>query len=241
MTKDYQDSKSCRQEVMYTKDSLKKRFIPIYVKRDFVASGWLGVRIVGPQYLRFGKKPFEETVKDLVKLIFDDKSEKNSKHKVAKVPVTVPLVEIKPDENDKPNEESPKDNYDDSNQSSHELLPLLVPNPKPIEKWNSKDIADWFDANKVRCELKEMYDFQCGTELLLYGQCLRPEWQSEYFDVREQFLKQYSTVLYRNEFVRLVNVINQLEQVQTKPVSSTCGILLLLWFIFVLLNTFKMF
>ncbi|CAF5135155.1 unnamed protein product, partial [Rotaria magnacalcarata] len=50
MSKDYQDSKSCRQEVMYTKDSQKKRFIPVYIKKEFVATGWLGVRIVGPQY-----------------------------------------------------------------------------------------------------------------------------------------------------------------------------------------------
>ncbi|CAF0859907.1 unnamed protein product [Rotaria sp. Silwood1] len=186
MTKDYQDSKSCRQEVMYTKDSLKKRFIPVYVKRDFVASGWLGVRIVGPQYIRFGKKSFEATIKDLVKLIFEDKSEKSSKHKDSTMSVTVPPVAIKPNENDKSNEESPKDDHDISNQSNCEITPVLVPNPKPIDEWNSKDITDWFDANKVRYELKEMYDFQCGTELLLYGQCLRPDWQSEYVDIGEK-------------------------------------------------------
>ena len=39
MSKDYQDSKSCRQEVMYSKDSLKKRFIPIYIKKNFIATG----------------------------------------------------------------------------------------------------------------------------------------------------------------------------------------------------------
>ncbi|CAF0869827.1 unnamed protein product [Rotaria sordida] len=203
MTKDYQDSKSCRQEVMYTKDSLKKRFIPVYVKRDFVASGWLGVRIVGPQYIRFGKKSFEATVNDLMKLIFEDKSEKSSKHKDSKVSVTVPYVEIKPDENDKSNEELPRYDHENFNQSSNEIMPVLVSNPKLIEKWNSNDIANWFDANKVRCELKEMYDFQCGTELLLYGQCLRSDWQSECLDVQEQFSKRYNTVLYRNEFVRL--------------------------------------
>ncbi|CAF1116334.1 unnamed protein product [Rotaria sordida] len=225
MTKDYQDSKSCRQEVMYTKDSLKKRFIPVYIKRDFVASGWLGVRIVGPQYIRFEKKPFEATVKDLVKLIFEDKSEKSSKTKDSKVSVTVSPVEIKSDENDKPNQELPKDDHEDSNQSNHKITPVPVPNSKSIKTWNSKDIADWFDANKIRRELKEIYDFQCGTELLLYGRCLEPDWQSEYLDIREQFSKRYSATLYRNEFVRFVTAINQLEQLQTKPVSRTCTIL----------------
>ncbi|CAF2690374.1 unnamed protein product [Rotaria sp. Silwood2] len=225
MTKDYQDSKSCRQEVMYAKDSLKKRFIPVYVKRDFVASGWLGVRIVGPQYIRFGKKTFEETIKDLVKLVFEDKNEKNSKSKDSKVPITAPSVENKSDENNKPNQELPKDDHENPNQSNHGITQVSLPKSKPIKKWNSKDIADWFDANKVSCELREMYNFQCGTELLLYGQCLRPDWQSEYIDIREQFSKRYNASLYRNEFVRFVTAINQLEQLQTKPASSTCTIL----------------
>ncbi|CAF3766908.1 unnamed protein product [Rotaria sp. Silwood1] len=219
MTKDYQNSKSCRQEVMYAKDSLKKKFIPVYVARDFVASGWLGVRIVGPQYIRFGKKPFEATIKELVKLIFEDKGEKNSKSKDSKP------AEIKPNENDKLNQELLKDDHEKFNQSNGEITQVSVRNSKSIKKWNSKDIIDWFDANKIRHELKEIYDFQCGTELLLYGQCLRPDWQSEYLDIREQFSKRYNTPLYRNEFVRLVTSINQLEELQTKPVSSTCTIL----------------
>ncbi|CAF4994651.1 unnamed protein product, partial [Rotaria magnacalcarata] len=74
--------------------------------------------------------------------------------------------ETKEDENNKSNEDSSKQDPENSNQPIHEIKSIS----KPTETCNSQDIADWFVANKVRPELKKMYDFQCGTELLLYGQ-----------------------------------------------------------------------
>ncbi|CAF4783901.1 unnamed protein product, partial [Rotaria socialis] len=224
MTKDYQDSKSCRQEVMYAKDSLKKRFIPVYVKRDFAATGWLGVRIVGPQYIRFGKKPFEATVKELVKLIIEDKSEKSSTKKNSKTPVVDSSVKAESNENEKSDPDLTKEEPENLHQSNQKITQVAVNNSKPIKIWNSNDIFDWFDTNKIRHELKEMYDFHSGTELLLYAQCLRQDWESEYLDIREQFSKRYGVVLYRNEFVRFVTAIKKLEPLQTKPASSTCTI-----------------
>lgn len=224
MTKDYQDSKSCRQEVMYAKDSLKKRFIPVYVKRDFAATGWLGVRIVGPQYIRFGKKTFEATVKELVKLIFEDKSEKSSTKKDSKAPVVDSSVKVASDENEKSDRDLIKEDPENSHQNNEKTMQVAINNSKQIKIWNSNDIVNWFDTNKIRHELKEMYDFHSGTELLLYAQCLRQDWQSEYLDIREQFSKRYGVVLYRNEFVRFVSAINKLEPLQTKSVSSTCTI-----------------
>ncbi|CAF3670704.1 unnamed protein product [Rotaria socialis] len=163
MTKDYQASKLCRQEVMYAKDSLKKRFVPVYLTRDFPASSWLGVRIVGPQYIRFGKKPFDVTVKDLKKLILEEKGDKNLKTKDSKVSAIEPPSETKEDENSKSNEDSPKQDPENSNQSTHETKPISKPDSKPIETSNSQDIADWFDGNKVRPELKKI-DFSGFTE-----------------------------------------------------------------------------
>lgn len=220
MSKDYQDSKSCRQEVMYTKDSLKKKFIPIYVKKEFTATGWLGVRIVGPQYIRFGKKSFESTIKELVKLILEDTKDKSSKTKDSKAsPATDLPVKAKTDEQTETvNQDLPKE--------ENEIITTATQSNFTSAKiWNATDIANWFDGNKIRPELKEMYDFQCGTELLLYGQCLKPDWQSEYLDVREQYSKRFGTTLYRNEFVRLVTAFDKLEKSQTKLGSSACDIL----------------
>ncbi|CAF0967863.1 unnamed protein product [Adineta ricciae] len=211
MSKEYQDSKSCRQEVMYAKDSLKKRFIPIYVKKDFQASGWLGVRIVGPQYIRFEKRPFADTMKELLKLIFEDKTTTVSAPKEEIKPLPPPPVtETKPTESTvKPSEPIP-------------TLTDFKPLKKPVEQWTSKEISQWFSDNQIHRELVDIYDFKHGTDLLLYSQCLRPDWQIEYNDMKERYQQKYHTPLYRDQFVRFVGAMNRLKPSQSK--SKTCVI-----------------
>ena len=214
MSKDYQDSKSCRQEVMYAKDSLKKRFIPIYLKKDFVATGWLGVRIVGPQYVRFGKRSFDDTIKELVKIIADDSKQSGSKKpKPAAAKPSLTTTEIKPIEN----------NDNPSNSVEETFRPIesdLTPPTKPVETWTKKEITLWLDQNHVQQELIDIYDFQYGTDLLLYGQCLRPDWQIEYADMRTRYEQKYNTTLYRDQFVRFVGAIQSLQP--SRVTSKAC-------------------
>ena len=192
---------------MYTKDSLKKRFIPIYVKKDFVATGWLGVRIVGPQYVRFGKRSFDETVKELLKIIADDGKQPKP------APTPPPIPEKKPVE-EKNNLIKPM------KEEGQPIESTLKPPNKPVETWTRKDITQWFDQHHVPEELIDIYDFRRGTDLLLYGQCLRPDWQIEYTDMRTRYEQKYNTPLYRDQFVRLVSAINTL---RPSPVhSKTC-------------------
>jgi hypothetical protein len=229
MSKDYQDSKSCRQEVMYAKDSLKKRFIPIYMNKDFIATGWLGVRIVGPQYIRFGKKSFEDTMKELTKLIQEDKkqqeSEPNKETKSTPVIETKPspVLENKPTENSnhqtKPNENS---NHQTKPTENNHIESNLKPSNKPAEQWTRKDIRQWLDDNEIHQELIDLYNFQHGRELLLYSQCLRPDWQIEYNDMRERYQRKYNTQLYRDQFVRFVSAVHSLQP--SKPTSKSCVI-----------------
>lgn len=204
MSKDYQESKSCRQEVMYAKDSLKKRFIPIYIRKEFVATGWLGVRIVGPQYIRFGKKAFDDTIKELIKLIIEDKRQHgsdltklNSPLSNTASPVTNTNNETKPHEN----------NY---SKSDRKYL------NKPIEHWTKQDISQWFHDNSIPQELEDLYDFQYGIDLLLYGQCLRPDWQLEYDMVKERYEEKFNAKLYRDHFVRFVGAIYRLKSSNSK-------------------------
>jgi hypothetical protein len=226
MSKDYQDSKSCRQEVMYTKDSLKKRFIPIYMNKEFTATGWLGVRIVGPQYIRFGKKSFEDTIKELSKIIHDDKKQQESEQTkpspiTENKPVTSTNNEIKPIENTN-NEIKPIES------TNNEIKPIennqtksnLKLSKKPIEQWTKKDVIQWFDDNYIHQELIDLYNFQNGKDLLLYGECLRPDWQIEYNDMRERYQKKYNTQLYRDQFVRFVGAMNRLQP--SKSNSKLC-------------------
>ncbi|CAF2114923.1 unnamed protein product [Rotaria magnacalcarata] len=209
MSKDYQDSKSCRQEVMYTKDSQKKRFIPVYIKKEFVATGWLGVRIVGPQYIRFEKRSFDDTAKELIKLIIEDEtqqeSDKNKQTDQSAKPS--PPIDNKPVDNTD-NQIKPTENND--------VNSVQTPLKKPIEQWKRKDITQWFYDNRIHKELADLYDFQCGTDLLLYGQCLRPDWQTEYQAISERYEQKYKKKLYRDQFVILVGAIHRLQPSNSK-------------------------
>ena len=190
MSKDYQNSKPCRQAVMYAKDACQKRFIPVYIKKDFVATGWLGIRIVGPQYIRFGKKPFQDTINELIKLINEDPKE-------LKAPSCVPppLIGNELTENTSTQTKPTESNHSESK---------IQISKKPIEKWTKQDILQWFDDNHIHRELVDLYDFRNGTDLLLYGQSLRSDWQLEYNDMRERYQQTYDRILYRDRFVRFV-------------------------------------
>ena len=225
MSIDYQNSKSCRQEVMYAKDSLKKRFIPIFVQKEFVPTGWLGVRIVGPQHVRFGKRSFDETIKELIKLIMDDKK---SPETPAKKPPPTSVTNTKP----VPPTDPPKNPVDTCNNHTdadevqlEESIGKLL--EKPVGKWTSTDISQWFVANRILKELSELYCFTNGRDLLLYGQCLQPDWQSEYNDVRERYQKKYQTTLYRDHFVRFVGAMNRLASTSSPASQSNSKLCLI--------------
>ncbi|CAF1484609.1 unnamed protein product [Didymodactylos carnosus] len=237
MTKDYYDSKSCRQEVMYTKDSLKKRFIPIYVQKDFQATGWLGIRVVGPQYIRFGKKSFDETMTELKKLILDDgKSEKKDSEKHSVVPVTekVETIEKQQTKNiekelNKSDDYTKKVDEDNDSKITDEMKQQLI--AKPISQWSTIDINNWFDQNHIRSELRYLYEFQTGDDLIFYSQSLKPDWQSEYIDIRDRYIKKYNKTLYKDQFVRLVSALDRLtldyntaKSNDKKKTSNTCVI-----------------
>jgi hypothetical protein len=73
VSKEYYDSKSCRQELSYASDTLKKRIVPIYAPdQQFKASGWLGIRIAGQKYVHFGRKDFTDALNELLSLILVD-------------------------------------------------------------------------------------------------------------------------------------------------------------------------
>ncbi|CAF3556461.1 unnamed protein product [Rotaria socialis] len=70
VSKDYYDSKSCRQELSYACDTLKKRIVPIYApNQKYKASGWLGIRIAGQKYVHFGRNAFTDALNELMSIL----------------------------------------------------------------------------------------------------------------------------------------------------------------------------
>ncbi|UJR12223.1 hypothetical protein I4U23_016400 [Adineta vaga] len=74
VTKKYYDSKSCRQELSYACDTLKKRIVPIYApNQQYRPNGWLGIRIAGQKYIHFGRKAFKDAANELLSVVNVDK------------------------------------------------------------------------------------------------------------------------------------------------------------------------
>ncbi|CAF2719474.1 unnamed protein product [Rotaria sp. Silwood2] len=76
ISQEYYDSKSCRQELSYACDTLKKRIVPVYApNQKYKATGWLGIRIAGQKYVHFGRTNFTNALDELLSvLIVDQKS-----------------------------------------------------------------------------------------------------------------------------------------------------------------------
>ena len=183
---------------MCARDTLKKRFIPVYLKKDFVASSWLGIRIVGPQYIRFGKRSFGDTITEILNFIVDDGSVR-TKPSTTVLTNTFDFPELTPEK--RLEENTPRSISLHSNRGT-----------KSIEQWSADDMDRWFYDNRIDQKLKELYQFEYATDLLLYAQCLHPDWQQEYADMRERFIREYNQILYRDQFVRLVGALFRLRR-----------------------------
>ncbi|CAF3450169.1 unnamed protein product [Rotaria socialis] len=69
LSKDFFYDKSCRQELIYVTDKLKKLFIPIFIDRDFKPTGWLHKRIARLKSIRFDKTNLIGTCEELLSMI----------------------------------------------------------------------------------------------------------------------------------------------------------------------------
>jgi hypothetical protein len=74
ISKDYFYSKSCRQELIYIADTMKKLFFPVFIDQDFKPTGWLQQRIARLRSIRFGENDFMNTCEELLSLINENLS-----------------------------------------------------------------------------------------------------------------------------------------------------------------------
>ncbi|CAF3657248.1 unnamed protein product [Rotaria sordida] len=63
------NSKSCRQELIYVTDTLKKPFISIFINADYQVTGWLKNRINESKQIHFEEKDFINNCNELLLLI----------------------------------------------------------------------------------------------------------------------------------------------------------------------------
>ena len=79
ITKDFFNNKSCRQELIYVTDILKKPFVPIFIDSDYQSISWLHQRIDSIKSIRFGKEEdFLNTCEELLSTIMNISPVKSS-------------------------------------------------------------------------------------------------------------------------------------------------------------------
>ncbi|CAF3090716.1 unnamed protein product [Rotaria sp. Silwood2] len=155
----YFQSKSCRRELTYAVETLKKPVVPVLLE-SIEPKGWLGIRISGVKYVRFKdiKQLNQTKTDDLLNTILE--SLKSSQNLAENPPVIRPI--FKKMLADEPAPISRKNSIGNTT-----LLPL--------DKWSSAtidDIKQWFSHHHISVKLQDLYNFQTGQEMLQYAQML---------------------------------------------------------------------
>jgi hypothetical protein len=189
VSKAYYDSKSCRQELSYATDTLKKRVVPVYVPdQQYKAGGWLGIRIAGQKYVHFGRKSFKDALKELLSIVVADQK---SKIIVAQKSIT-------------------------TSSSSHEIISTKTNEwENPLKNWTSKDIRKWFDDNHIHNDLITLFvdQFHTGTALLVYAHHLKQFYRNEYVQILATYHKVFNGKrLHTVDFVTFVDAFWRLRE-----------------------------
>ncbi|XP_041466412.1 uncharacterized protein LOC121416946 [Lytechinus variegatus] len=136
ITSGYQDSQDCRTEASYAYEC-KKKIIPVKVKADFKASGWLGGITAGKIYYIVQKA---ELVSEVLPSIIE-KEFAVQKETIQKVNATTTGSQL-------PEQE-----------------PKSPPTESQVPGWDSKRVQDWLAANNVTSRNKALKSIN-GTQLL---------------------------------------------------------------------------
>ncbi|CAF3133032.1 unnamed protein product [Rotaria sp. Silwood2] len=176
----YFESKSCRQEFIYSVDSLKKKIIPVILE-NFEPKGWLGIRMTGLKYVRFrdSVRPDHNKMNEILNTILLSFS--SSKPLVPKTDLfsyqhatPLPVILKTPELNTV-------------------LMQSKLAAPRPFNEWRStgEDIHAWFAYNRLSEKLRDLFDFQTGEEMLRYAQLLIKDYDKQMNIYGKLFAQKY--------------------------------------------------
>jgi hypothetical protein len=201
VSKEYYDSKSCRQELSYASDALKKRIVPVYApNQQYRASGWLGIRIAGQKYIHFGRKLFADAVKELSSMILTDQKQIGISSTTSPPPPPPP---------------APSEIVTNT---SSKTIPVKFPEEEEnklliLKDWTTKDIRKWFDDNHIHNDLITLYadQFHTGTALIVYARHLKLFYRNEYIRIFKKYHKIFNEkTLDTLDFITFVDALYRL-------------------------------
>lgn len=216
VSKEYYDSKSCRQELSYASDALKKRIVPIYPpNQTYRASGWLGIRIAGQKYIHFGRKLFPDAVKELAVTILPDQKQIVQPSTPAPIPSSPPQQQQQRLSEPIIKQKSCDEEKSCDKEKPCEKIPEEETKCSPLKHWTTKDIRIWFDDNHIHQDLVTLYidQFHTGTSLIVYARHMKLFYRNEYIRIFKKYYKIFQgKTLDTFEFITFVDALYRLRE-----------------------------
>ena len=115
-----------------------------------------------------------------------------------------------------------------SSPSHHDHLPVSSPegNLRPFNQWTSSgnDISTWFAHHHLSNQLRDLFDFQSGEEMLDYAQLLMKDRESQMQIYANIYAERFhGSQMPPHEFIRFAKALEQLvkdQQSSSSPAKS---------------------
>ena len=90
-------------------------------------------------------------------------------------------------------------------------IELIDNTNKSILKWTQSDIHQWFTQHDICSEIRDMYQFKTGAQMVTYAECLKDGWQKQYERYAPRYTQRYpDKELLEHEFALYTSTLKQL-------------------------------
>ena len=80
-----------------------------------------------------------------------------------------------------------------------------------VPQWTSVDIHSWFEKQQISSELRDLYDFKTGAQMITYAECLNDGWQKQYERYAPRYADRYKGKdLSEHEFALFASALKEL-------------------------------
>ncbi|CAF0745362.1 unnamed protein product [Didymodactylos carnosus] len=210
ISKHYYESKSCRQEFQYATDTLHKSIVPAFLE-DFEPRSWLGIRISGVKYIRFRNlaQPDKAKMADLLDTILASFAASSSSS-----PEVLSAVQ-----------HSSKQHQSYEPEITHDKNSTIDSLRLPNEQWSTAtidDINNWFIYHHISSQIRNLYNFQTGQDMLHYAQMLVDDYEQQFQIYSKAFRKKTNDdELLPHEFDRFKRAMEKLLKDNTISLPSS--------------------
>ncbi|CAF3273591.1 unnamed protein product [Rotaria sp. Silwood2] len=168
LSQKYYESKSCQQEFVYAHDHLKKQVIPVFIEQE-KPPGWIAIHTCVLKYIRFRQtQPLDRAkLSELMEMIEEYLSLNNKKDDEKEKNVMARPCPTHYEHPSSTTSSTSNVRKKNSKSAATTKSPINL-SEKPTEAWQSEDVAQWFQENKIFPTLWTLYEFVNGSELLNY-------------------------------------------------------------------------